>query len=95
MHTENGLGMEPETGRARPSDLMTIQEVAAELRCSKAHVYNLVNGRIKGVRPLRVIPMGRRRVVRRSSFETWQRENECVLSGGMLPSSPEVDAVDA
>ena len=31
----------------------TIAEVAAELRCSKAHVYNAINGRVAGVTEVR------------------------------------------
>ena len=33
-------------------EILTIPEVAAELRCSKAHVYKVVNGRIAGVSTL-------------------------------------------
>ena len=28
--------------------ILTIAEVAAELRCSKAHVYNAINGKVAG-----------------------------------------------
>lgn len=75
--------------------LLTIPEVAARLRCSKAHVYNLVRGKIAGVRPLAVIPLGRRRLVRRSSLEAWMRASERAVRDGILLPSPEVDAVDA
>ena len=33
-------------------EILTIPEVAAELRCSKAHVYKVVNGRVAGVSTL-------------------------------------------
>jgi excisionase family DNA binding protein len=75
-------------------DVMTISEVACELRCSKAHVYNAINGKVNGVGRLPVITMGRRRLVRRSSLEWWKESNE--LGGprdGILLPSPEVDAV--
>ena len=75
------------------TDILTIEEVAQALRCSKAHVYNLVAGRIRGVAPLPVIALGRRRLVRRSTLEDWKSATERVLPGGMLPASPEVDAV--
>ena len=74
--------------------VLTVAEVAQELRVSKAHVHNLINGRVRGVRPLQAIPLGRRRLVRRETLESWQRANERVL-GDILPASPEVDAVDA
>jgi excisionase family DNA binding protein len=76
-------------------DILTIEEVAGELRCSKAHVYNLVAGKIKGVPPLPVIALGRRRLVRRSTLENWKCGNEKVFTNGMLPPSPNIDAVDA
>jgi excisionase family DNA binding protein len=63
-----------ETAAADP--VLTVDEIAGELRCSKAHVYNAINGNVSGVSPLRVIHMGRRRLVRRSSFEQWKQENE-------------------
>jgi hypothetical protein len=46
------------------------------LRCSKAHVYNAINGKISGVSRLPAIPMGRRKLVRRSSLDEWKRANE-------------------
>jgi len=76
-------------------EVLTIREVAEELRCSKAHVYNVIAGRVAGVSPLPAIAIGRRRLVRRKTLDTWQRDNERVLAGDMLPSSPEIDAVDA
>lgn len=77
------------------AEVLTITEVAVELRCSKAHVYNIIAGRVRGVRPLPVLPMGRRKLVRRETLDVWKRDNERVLAGGMLPSSPEIDPVDA
>jgi hypothetical protein len=77
------------------NDVLTVKETARELRCSLAHVYNLINGKVKGVYPLPVIPLGRRKLVLRSSLDEWKRANEQVLANDMLRSSPEVDAVDA
>lgn len=45
--------------------LLTSKEVANELRCSKAHVSNVVNGRVQGVARLPHIAVGRRKLVRR------------------------------
>jgi len=75
--------------------VLTIAEVAVDLRCSKAHVYNLIAGKVGDVEPLPVIPMGRRKVVLRETLEVWKRRSQRVAAGAMLPSSPEVDAVDA
>ena len=46
--------------------ILTVAEVARRLRCSKAHVYNVINGHVQGVS----------RLVRRSTLEAWERQNE-------------------
>ena len=58
------------------SEFLSIEEIASNLRCSKAHVYNAINGKLRGVTPLPAICMGRRRLVLRSSLEMWKRSNE-------------------
>jgi len=40
--------------------LLTLNEVANELRCSKTHVSNVVSGRVRGVARLTHIAVGRR-----------------------------------
>ncbi len=50
---------------------LTIREVAQRLRCSKAHVSNLINGKVEGVPTLTHIAMGRRKLVRREWLDTW------------------------
>jgi excisionase family DNA binding protein len=73
--------------------VLTIPEVAAELRCSKAHVYNVINGRVRGVSSLPAIVMGRRKLVRRSSLDRWMCANERdALGNAILTPSPKVDA---
>jgi hypothetical protein len=57
-------------------DILTLLEAARLLRCSKAHISNLVNGRIAGVPPLPVVPLGRRKLIRRSSLYAWIGANE-------------------
>ena len=77
-------------------DVLTITEVAIILRCSKAHVYNLINGAVSEVPRLPAMELGRRKVVRRGSLNQWMRDLERDGRGsGILPPSPEVDAVDA
>ena len=60
--------------------ILTAGEVAVELRCSKAQVHKLINGEVKGCPKLPAISLGRKKVVRRSSFETWKQENEMLGS---------------
>jgi hypothetical protein len=78
----------------RNNDVLTIAEVALDLRCSKAQVYNAINGKVSGVSVLPAIKMGRRKLILRSSLEQWKRLNQAdVDGGGMLLVSPEVDVV--
>jgi excisionase family DNA binding protein len=58
------------------NEILTVTEVAVELRCSKAHVYNAIAGKVRGVTPLPAISMGRRRLVRRAALEQWKSANE-------------------
>lgn len=71
--------------------ILTAQEVAAELRCSKAQVYKLMNGEVKDRTTLPHIALGRKRVVRRSSFEAWKAANETAT----IPTNSEMEAVGA
>lgn len=73
------------------NEFLTAKEVAAELRCSKAQVYKLINGQVDGVAALPYLPLGRRKkVVPRSEFEAWERHN---IASKIAPS--ELDTVDA
>jgi hypothetical protein len=74
-------------------EVLTVAEVGAELRCSKAHVHNAISGKLAGVTPLPAIHMGRRKLVRRSALERWKRANEKGSFDAMISPSPEVDAV--
>jgi excisionase family DNA binding protein len=51
--------------------LLTLGEVAATLRVSKAHVSKLVNGRVRGTPPLPAARLGRRVIVRKDSLDKW------------------------
>jgi len=75
--------------------VLTIDEVARDLRCSKAHVHNIINGKVLGITPLPVLCLGRRRLVRRSTLEAWKRKNERSLTDGILAVSSGNDAVGA
>lgn len=74
-------------------NILTAKEIAHELRCSNAHVYRMMNGAVDGLTPLPNLPLGRKKVVMRSSFEAWKRVNEQnrVIVGGDSDDS----AVDA
>ena len=74
------------------NEILTAKEIADELRCSKAHVYKLMNGDVKERTILPHIALGRKKVVRRSSFEAWKRANEI---GAILSADSEMRAVGA
>ena len=58
------------------SEILTAKDVAAELRCSKAKVYKLMNGSVRNCTVLPHIALGRKKVIRRSSLEAWKLQNE-------------------
>lgn len=74
--------------------VLTIAEVARELRCSKAHVCKIIHGQVSNVSTLPAIAVGRRLIVRRSTLEQWMRANERAV-GGTLSEALEVNAADA
>lgn len=67
--------LEPANGIASGPSVLTLTEVAKELRSSKAHVCNIIAGRVRGLAPLAALRLGRRILVRRSTLEAWK--NRC------------------
>lgn len=53
------------------SEMLTLTQVAGVLRCSKAHISNLINGKVLGVPPMPSLRLGRRKLIRRSTLEAW------------------------
>jgi excisionase family DNA binding protein len=66
-------------------DLLTVKEVAQLLHCSKAHVGNVLAGRVRGCAPIPSVRLGRRTLVRRQALQAWISANE----NGSLESSSE------
>jgi excisionase family DNA binding protein len=58
------------------SDLLTLKQVAQVLRISKAHVSNVIAGRVGGCSPIPALHLGRRKLVRRATLESWMKEND-------------------
>ena len=52
--------------------VLTILETALELRTSKSHVSNILNGRVRNLPPLPHLKLGRRTLIQRSSLEKWK-----------------------
>jgi hypothetical protein len=68
-------------------EILTVRDVALELRCSVAHVYNVINGKVKNVSRLPAIRIGRRRLVQRDTLEEGKKSNEPGDNDGMIASS--------
>ncbi len=75
------------------NEILMVAEVALQLRCSKAHVYNVIAGKVDGVGALPTISMGRRKLVRRAALEHWMMTNETAAAGGIMRSSSVIDTV--
>jgi excisionase family DNA binding protein len=65
-----------QVGPEASTRVLTVVEVSGLLRCSKAHVHNLINGKVPGVAPLPSLSLGRRRLVRRESLVQWLAASE-------------------
>ncbi len=51
--------------------VMTLKQAAAYLQISKAHLSNVINGKVADVPPLRCFRVGRRILIRREWVEEW------------------------
>jgi excisionase family DNA binding protein len=60
----------------KDTHVLTIDDVAAILRCSKTHVSNVLAGKVPGVLRLTHIAMGRRKLVRREWLDQWMETNK-------------------
>jgi len=58
------------------TDILTITEVAEVLRCSKAHVCNVLQGRVHGLPKLTHFSLGRRKLIRREWLDAWMEANK-------------------
>ena len=73
----------------RLSEVLTLDDVAKILRCSKAHVCKIINGQVRGTEPIPAINLGRRKIVRVQSLVRWMNERE---EGASMASSLETGA---
>ena len=73
-------------------EVLTVRDVALELRCSVDHVYRVINGKVKNVSRLPAIPIGRRKLIQRDTLEDWKRTNEQPEIDVMIAAA-KVDAV--
>ena len=76
-------------------EVLTVLEIAQTLRCSKAHVCNVINGKVKNTPRLPVIRLGRRILIRRETLELWKRASEQGTEIDAMISPSGKSAVDA
>jgi hypothetical protein len=57
-------------------DLLSLAEVAEILHVSKAHLSNIVAGRVQGCEPLPALRLGRRLLFRRESLLLWIEQSD-------------------
>jgi excisionase family DNA binding protein len=83
----------PESGNV----LLTVAEAARELRCSKAHVHNIIHGKLPDLPPLPVLRIGRRVLIRREGLRAWMfsvEESESLGLTGFHPPNPCYDPIN-
>ena len=62
---------EPTGDKSVTSELLTLTEASKVLRCSKAHLCNVLKGRVASLPPLPHVSLGRRTLIRRAILEQW------------------------
>ena len=60
----------------KDSRILTINDVATILHCSKTHVSHVLAGKIAGIPKLTHIAMGRRKLIRREWLDEWMETNK-------------------
>ena len=55
-------------------EILRVRDVVLELRYSVAHVYNVINGKVKNVSRLPAIAVGRRKLIQRDTCEEWKKK---------------------
>jgi excisionase family DNA binding protein len=53
------------------SSVMSLRQAAAYLQVSKAHLSNVINGKVTGVPPVRSFRVGRRLLIKREWIDEW------------------------
>jgi excisionase family DNA binding protein len=66
---------------ARPP-VMTLTQAAEYLQVSKAHLSNVINGKVPGVPPVRSVRAGRRVLIKREWIEEWLERADRKVAGG-------------
>ena|SRR5690242_1131040 len=65
---------------ADAAKVLNLAEAAALVRCSRAHLSNVVNGKVHGIPRLPAVRIGRRVLFRRESLEQWLQQVESMTA---------------
>jgi len=70
--------------------VLTVPEAARLLRCSKAHLFHVIAGKVDSLPPLPVLRIGRRVLIRREALLRWMeclegREAKIQRGSGLFP----------
>jgi excisionase family DNA binding protein len=68
--------------------VLTLAEAARELRCSKAHVSNIVNGKVPHLPPLPILRIGRRVLIRHTALMQWMQDAEQPANDNFRSTKP-------
>ena len=63
--------MDPQRPAANQPIVMTLTQAAEYLQVSKAHLSNVINGKVRGIAPVRSFRLGRRVLIRREWIDAW------------------------
>ena len=69
--------------------LLTLTAVAKLLHCSKAHISNVIAGRVAGCPPIPAVCLGRRKLVHAEILAAWIDRNEQAAELAMIRPSLE------
>ena len=53
------------------TSVLSLKQAAAYLQVSKAHLSNVINGKVPGVNPVRCFRLGRRVLIKREWIDEW------------------------
>ena len=78
------------------SPVLSLKQAADYLQVSKAHLSNVINGKISGVPPVRSFRVGRRVLIKREWIDEWlETANHEVARSAKIQSMPSISAFDA
>ena len=67
--------------------ILNLAEAATVVRCSRAHLSNIIHGKVPGIPYLPTVRIGRRVLFRRESLEQWLEKVEAFWWGKSLKTT--------